>query len=136
MALCFLPLPELLNRAGVSVICGGVLVSTTGYLTWEWRRQIRGYLHPLLFVPAYWLVDQLGLANTDALVRITSANAVRRWPTLSRALAAQVAPPPDQVWAPYVVQAAIAALGDLYVYRLAHKVGGPQAARYAVRRAL
>jgi len=32
-----------------------------------------------------------------------------------------------------VVQAAIAALGDLYVFRLANKVGGPQAARYAVR---
>jgi len=59
-----------LNRNRRPVACGCLLVSTTGYLTWEWRRQIRGYLHPLLFVPAYWLVDQIGRANTDALVCI------------------------------------------------------------------
>ena len=42
-----------------------------GWLTWEWQSEnaIRSPLYPLLFVPGYWLVQKLGLEDTDALVR-------------------------------------------------------------------
>ena len=38
-----------------------------------------------------------------------------------------------QIWAPRVVQAVLAAIGDLYVFRLAERHSGARAARYAVR---
>ena len=47
------------------------LVFRYGWLTWEWQPEnaIRSPLYPLLFVPGYWLVQKLGLEDTDALVR-------------------------------------------------------------------
>lgn len=57
-----------------------------GYLTWEWRVALRSALHPLLFAHAYALGEYLGLPQT----------------------------PDGIVWAPRVLQAVIAALGDLH----------------------
>lgn len=57
-----------------------------GYLTWEWRVALRSALHPLLFSGAYSLGARLGLPQTpDAII-----------------------------WAPRILQAFIAAIGDYY----------------------
>ncbi|KAF8610365.1 hypothetical protein BDV93DRAFT_601383 [Ceratobasidium sp. AG-I] len=63
-----------------------------GHLTWEWANEppIRSFAFPAVFVPAYWVVKVLGLESSVILV-----------------------------WAPRLVQAGIASVGDVALYTLA-----------------
>ncbi|GFN13104.1 glycosylphosphatidylinositol anchor biosynthesis [Aspergillus tubingensis] len=73
------------------------------WITWEWRHQLRSSLHPLLFTAVY--------ATTDLLARLLH---------ISPAWQAECL-----VVAPKVAQAVIAAVGDLYTWRLACRVYDP-----------
>ncbi|CAK38676.1 uncharacterized protein An04g04110 [Aspergillus niger] len=73
------------------------------WITWEWRHQLRSSLHPLLFTAVY--------ATTDLLTRLLR---------LSPAWQAECL-----VAAPKVAQAVIAAVGDLFTWRLACRVYDP-----------
>lgn len=44
------------------------LVFGYGYLTWEWTQKIRSYLHPLLVVFIYKILDLLNIDNPSLLV--------------------------------------------------------------------
>ncbi|OJJ71112.1 hypothetical protein ASPBRDRAFT_196641 [Aspergillus brasiliensis CBS 101740] len=70
------------------------------WITWEWRHQLRSSLHPLFFTAVY--------ATTDLLARLLH---------LSSAWQAECL-----VAAPKLAQAVIAAVGDLYTWRLACRV--------------
>lgn len=50
------------------------LVFGYGWQTWEWWPEIalRSPLHPLLFVPGYWLLKVLGLDHTFLLVSVST----------------------------------------------------------------
>ncbi|KAL5481366.1 hypothetical protein EMCRGX_G021505 [Ephydatia muelleri] len=74
-----------------------------GYLTWEWKRAARGYTHPLVFAALYKLLDMLGLDNP--------------W-TISMG--------------PRVLQSLLAAVGDLYVFKLASSLFGAPVAPFAL----
>ncbi|PWY99880.1 hypothetical protein BCV70DRAFT_200792 [Testicularia cyperi] len=103
------------------------LVFGTGYVSWEWRGAahsgqpgsaspaylsaafrnlaqgpIRSILHPLLFVPGYLLLRLTRLDNTPLLILL-----------------------------PRLQQAVFAATGDLFVFRLANRLGGAQLACFA-----
>ena len=43
-------------------------VCTTGHLTWEWDKAIRGYTHPLMFAALYKLLHLLGADTGWAVV--------------------------------------------------------------------
>ncbi|KAI9094833.1 Alg9-like mannosyltransferase family-domain-containing protein [Phlyctochytrium arcticum] len=66
-----------------------------GYLTWEWREQIRGILHPLVFATAFKLLEILGLGGSDIVV-----------------------------YAPRVIQAGFSCLTDVYTYYVARRLYG------------
>lgn len=68
------------------------LVFGYGHLTWEWTHALRGYLHPLIFAVPYKIAQLVGLDSTLVMV-----------------------------WSPRLVQAVIAAAGDVHVYKLAHR---------------
>ena len=68
------------------------LVFGYGHLTWEWTHGLRGYLHPLIFAIPYKIAQTIGLDSTAVTV-----------------------------WSPRIVQAVIAAAGDVHVYKLAHR---------------
>ena len=69
------------------------LVFGYGHLTWEWSHGLRGYLHPLKFFRnPYKIAQTIGLDSTAVTV-----------------------------WSPRIVQAVIAAAGDIHVYKLAHR---------------
>ena len=68
------------------------LVFGYGHLTWEWSHGLRGYLHPLIFAIPYKIAQTIGLDSTAVTV-----------------------------WSPRIVQAVIAAAGDIHVYKLAHR---------------
>ena len=75
-----------------------------GFLTWEWTRGLRGYTHVTIFAAVYKLAAVL---NVDTPFVIA--------------------------WAPRVVQAAIAALGDVFTHKLAFRwFQSRTAARYAL----
>ncbi|KAG0360127.1 glycosylphosphatidylinositol anchor biosynthesis [Podila minutissima] len=61
-----------------------------GYLTWEWDVGLRSVLHPAFFAALYKVLDLLGLDDGSVFI-----------------------------YAPRVLQAVFAALGDLYAYRFA-----------------
>eukprot|EP01062_Namystynia_karyoxenos_P045309 TRINITY_DN33653_c0_g1_i2.p2 TRINITY_DN33653_c0_g1~~TRINITY_DN33653_c0_g1_i2.p2 ORF type:complete len:592 (+),score=184.24 TRINITY_DN33653_c0_g1_i2:57-1778(+) len=44
------------------------LVFGVGELTWEWRRGLRGWLHPLLFAAPLWLLRAAGLDSGAAVI--------------------------------------------------------------------
>lgn len=44
------------------------MVFGNGYLTWEWREQIRSFAHPLSIAFVYKLIHCFGLENTDLFV--------------------------------------------------------------------
>ncbi|OOF98038.1 glycosyltransferase family 22 protein [Aspergillus carbonarius ITEM 5010] len=73
------------------------------WITWEWRHQLRSSLHPLLFTAVYSTVDLFA-----RLLR------------LSPAWQAELL-----IAGPKIVQAIIAAVGDLYTWRLACYVYNP-----------
>ncbi|XP_032218088.1 GPI mannosyltransferase 3 isoform X2 [Nematostella vectensis] len=74
-----------------------------GYLTWEWKQGLRGYTLPLVYSIAYKVLYILGLDSAEVVIFI-----------------------------PNVIQAVLAAVGDLYLYKLAIKLFGPQAAKWAL----
>ncbi|CAG8535036.1 9531_t:CDS:10 [Ambispora leptoticha] len=68
---------------------------TYGYLTWEWRRdQLRSIAHPILFVAVYKLLVFLRIDQVDEFI----------------------------IYGPRILQALIAAFGDLYTYKLARRI--------------
>ena len=76
-----------------------------GHLTWEWSgaARLRSCVHPLIFAGLYRALRALGCDS--------------RWAV---------------AWAPRLLQAAIAGLGDLCVYRLGARVFGERAGRWAL----
>ncbi|XP_060570497.1 GPI mannosyltransferase 3-like [Ruditapes philippinarum] len=59
-----------------------------GYLTWEWKHGLRGYLYPSVFAVFYKLLALFGLDNRLLLIKL-----------------------------PRLIQGVIAAIGDLYLYK-------------------
>lgn len=103
-------LPASSKKPGVIIttlqpICWGSarLIINDDVLVQEWRHQLRSSLHPLLFTAVY--------ATTDLLARLLH---------ISPAWQAECL-----VVAPKVAQAVIAAVGDLYTWRLACRVYDP-----------
>ncbi|KAJ3338399.1 hypothetical protein HDU93_009564 [Gonapodya sp. JEL0774] len=75
-----------------------------GYLTWEWRNQVRGFAHPMLFAGMYRLVKYLQLDDTVMII-----------------------------YAPKLLQALIAATNDYFTYLLALRFFGASGAKWTVR---
>lgn len=74
-----------------------------GHLTWEWKRGLRSYLHPLLFAALY---KTLALLHMDT--------------------------PWVMVMAPRLVQSLFAAFGDLYLYKLSKLIFNGQVAKWTL----
>ncbi|KAJ4912058.1 Alg9-like mannosyltransferase family [Raphanus sativus] len=74
-----------------------------GYMTWEWKRGIRSYLHPMLFAFLYKLLHLTALDTTPYL--------------MSKA--------------PRLLQSVFSALGDLYFYKLSHALYGDNVASWS-----
>ncbi|GAQ90751.1 phosphatidylinositol glycan class B [Klebsormidium nitens] len=79
------------------------LVFRYGYITWEWREGIRSYAHPLIFAALY---KALALCGCD------SAAALRI--------------------APRLLQGALAAVGDSFLYKLTGRIFSQKAAKWAL----
>ncbi|GFN97261.1 mannosyltransferase [Plakobranchus ocellatus] len=74
-----------------------------GYLTWEWREGLRGYSYPLLFAVFYKIVRNFGLDSRFLLIKL-----------------------------PRLIQACIAAWGDIHLYRLSSRLAGRSAAQWTL----
>ncbi|KAK4802981.1 hypothetical protein SAY86_001184 [Trapa natans] len=74
-----------------------------GHLTWEWKRGIRSYLHPMVFALLYKVLALLGLDKPWLMVK-----------------------------APRLLQSFLCAVGDLYVYKLSHALFDYHVARWAL----
>ncbi|OUM59808.1 glycosyltransferase family 22 protein [Piromyces sp. E2] len=74
-----------------------------GYLTWEWKEKIRSFSYPLLFTLPYMILKHFNLDNTDLLI-----------------------------YFPRLIHVFIAALCDLYTYKLTKKYFGRNAAKWAL----
>ncbi|CAL5376522.1 unnamed protein product [Camellia sinensis] len=74
-----------------------------GHLTWEWKKGIRSYLHPMVFAFLYRI---LALFHLDT--------------------------PLFMIKAPRLLQSLFAAVGDLYVYKLSHVLFGGHVAQWAL----
>lgn len=74
-----------------------------GHLTWEWRKGIRSYFHPLLFAVLYKVLALFGLDT-----------------------------PWFMAHAPRLLQALFSAVGDLYFYRLSNAIFGNFVAKWAL----
>ncbi|CAK9140301.1 unnamed protein product [Ilex paraguariensis] len=74
-----------------------------GHLTWEWKKGIRSYLHPMLFALLYRV---LALLHLDTPWFMTKA--------------------------PRLLQSIISAFGDLYLYKLSEVLLGQHVAQWAV----
>ncbi|XP_061997160.1 mannosyltransferase APTG1-like isoform X1 [Rosa rugosa] len=74
-----------------------------GHLTWEWKKGIRSYLHPLLFAFLYKVLALLGLDTPWFMVK-----------------------------APRLFQSLFSAFGDLYLYKLSVILFGDQVAKWAL----
>ncbi|CAL1376987.1 unnamed protein product [Linum trigynum] len=79
------------------------LVFGYGHLTWEWRKGIRGYLHPLIFAGLYKVLAFLGIDTPWLMVK-----------------------------SPRLLQALFSAVGDLYCYKFSSVIFGTIAARWAL----
>jgi hypothetical protein len=44
------------------------MVFGNGYLSWEWKKGIRGAAHPLIFALVFYVLDLLGLSDTKLIV--------------------------------------------------------------------
>ncbi|AQK67788.1 Alg9-like mannosyltransferase family [Zea mays] len=75
-----------------------------GHLTWEWKRGLRSYLHPLIFAALY---------KTLALLHLDT--------------------PWVMVMAPRLVQSLFAAFGDLYLYKLSKLIFNGQVAKWTMK---
>uniref|UniRef100_A0A5B6YXW7 Mannosyltransferase n=1 Tax=Davidia involucrata TaxID=16924 RepID=A0A5B6YXW7_DAVIN len=74
-----------------------------GHLTWEWKKGIRSYLHPVLFALLYKV---LALFHLDT--------------------------PWFMVKAPRLLQSILSAVGDLYLYKLSQVIFGEHVAQWAL----
>lgn len=74
-----------------------------GHLTWEWKKGIRSYLHPMLFAVLYKVL---------ALLRLDS--------------------PLFMMKAPRMLQSILSAFGDLYFYKLSKVLFDDHVAQWAV----
>jgi phosphatidylinositol glycan class B len=74
-----------------------------GHLTWEWQRGLRSYVHPLVFAAVYKILAVLHLDNTWFMRK-----------------------------GPRIFQSVIAAVGDLYLYKLSHRLFGERAAQWTL----
>ncbi|KAL7193705.1 hypothetical protein ACSBR2_025343 [Camellia fascicularis] len=74
-----------------------------GHLTWEWKKGIRSYLHPMVFAFLYKI---LALFHLDT--------------------------PWFMIKAPRLLQSLFAAVGDLYLYKLSHVLFGGHVAQWAL----
>ena len=79
------------------------LVFGYGYLTWEWTGGLRGWTFPLVFAIPYKIIQFLQLDTAEAVILT-----------------------------PRLVQAVFAALGDLYLYKLAGKLFGHKVSFFAL----
>ncbi|CAN1179055.1 Mannosyltransferase APTG1 [Linum perenne] len=79
------------------------LVFGYGHLTWEWKKGIRSYLHPLLFAAFYKVLAVLGLDTPWIMVK-----------------------------SPRLLQALFSAFGDMYCYKLSAMIFGATVARWAL----
>ncbi|KFK25717.1 hypothetical protein AALP_AA8G150500 [Arabis alpina] len=74
-----------------------------GYLTWEWKRGIRSYLHPMLFAFLYKVLDLTGLDTPYIMSK-----------------------------APRIMQSIFSAVGDLYLYKLSDALYGENVASWSL----
>ncbi|CAL1542889.1 unnamed protein product [Lymnaea stagnalis] len=74
-----------------------------GYLTWEWREGLRGYSYPLIFAFFFKILEFLGLDSRMMLIKL-----------------------------PRLIQGAIAAYGDLQLYKLSSKLSGRATAQWSL----
>ncbi|GAB4845153.1 Mannosyltransferase aptg1 [Ancistrocladus abbreviatus] len=74
-----------------------------GHLTWEWKKGIRGYLHPLLFA---FLYKVLALFHLDT--------------------------PWFMMKSPRLLQSVFAAIGDLFLYKYSETIFGSQVAQWSL----
>ncbi|XP_012947012.1 GPI mannosyltransferase 3 [Aplysia californica] len=74
-----------------------------GYMTWEWREGLRGYSYPLVFATLYKILYFLGIDSRVMLIK-----------------------------APRLVQAVIAAYGDLHLYKLSSRLSGRATAQWSL----
>lgn len=74
-----------------------------GHLTWEWKRGIRSYLHPLLFSFLYKVLAILGLDTPLFMIK-----------------------------APRLLQSIFSAVGDFYLYKLSSALFGDYVAKWAL----
>ncbi|CAH8370595.1 unnamed protein product [Eruca vesicaria subsp. sativa] len=74
-----------------------------GYLTWEWKRGIRSYLHPMVFAFLYKLLHLTGLDTPYVMSK-----------------------------APRLMQSIFSALGDLYLYKLSDALYGENVAGWSL----
>ncbi|KAF2077016.1 hypothetical protein CYY_001648 [Polysphondylium violaceum] len=79
------------------------LVFGYGYMTWEWKEMIRSFLHPLIFVVTFKLLDILHLDTTYLMIVV-----------------------------PKLVQGIISAIGDYYLYKLSIQIFNKQVAKWAL----
>ncbi|XP_075652577.1 mannosyltransferase APTG1 isoform X1 [Castanea sativa] len=74
-----------------------------GHLTWEWKKGIRSYLHPVLFAVLYKVLSLLGLDTPWFMMR-----------------------------APRLLQSICSSVGDLYMYKLSDVLFGNCVAKWAL----
>ncbi|CAA7031370.1 unnamed protein product [Microthlaspi erraticum] len=74
-----------------------------GYLTWEWKRGIRSYLHPMTFAFLYKVLQLTGLDTPYVMSK-----------------------------APRLMQSIFSAVGDLYLYKLSDALYGENVARWSL----
>ncbi|KAL6980644.1 Mannosyltransferase aptg1 [Sarracenia purpurea var. burkii] len=74
-----------------------------GHLTWEWKKGIRSYLHPMVFALLYKILSLFHL-DTPLFMRK----------------------------APRLLQSIFSAVGDLYLYKLSHVLFGEHVAQWAL----
>ncbi|KAF8400440.1 hypothetical protein HHK36_013738 [Tetracentron sinense] len=74
-----------------------------GHLTWEWKKGIRSYLHPMLFALLYKLLQLFGLDTPWFMMK-----------------------------APRLLQSIFSSVGDYYLYKLSNVTFGEHAAQLAL----
>ncbi|KAJ6372451.1 hypothetical protein OIU76_026864 [Salix suchowensis] len=91
------------DRSGGKSRIGKLLYGRYGHLTWEWRKGIRSYFHPLVFAVLYKVLALFGLDT-----------------------------PWFMAHSPRLLQALFSAVGDLYFYKLSNAIFGNSVAKWAL----
>ncbi|KAK6179580.1 hypothetical protein SNE40_011906 [Patella caerulea] len=74
-----------------------------GYMTWEWREGLRGYTYPLVFAVLFKIQQILGLDTRILMIKL-----------------------------PRLLQGVLAAVGDLYLYKLSRKLSDTPTAQWTL----